>query len=89
MMTSREDALKVFDEHVAAGRKEIASASDAEYNKSWSLLMQGKPVITMPKSGVIRTWVLSHTIHHRAFLLSYLRLLDIPVPGMYGPSGDE
>lgn len=89
ILTCRDEMLRNFDAHVSAARKQIASTSDEEFNKSWSLLMGGQPVITMPKLGVIRTWVLNHTIHHRAFLLSYLRLLEIPVPGMYGPSGDE
>jgi len=86
---SRQEALEAFDRNVATARKQIAVTSDAEFHKSWSLLMGGQPVITLPKSGVIRTWVLNHTIHHRAYLLSYLRQLEIPVPGMYGPSGDE
>jgi len=89
VVTSREEALQKFDLNVATGRKQIAATSDEVFHQSWSLLMGGQPVITMPKLGVIRTWVLNHSIHHRAFLLSYLRLLEIPVPGMYGPSGDE
>ena len=49
----------------------------------------GNPILTMPRSAVIRSVVLNHIIHHRAHLCVYLRLNDIPVPGMYGPSGDE
>ena len=51
--------------------------------------MGGQPVITMPRLGVIRSFVINHTIHHRAHLCVYLRLNDIPVPGLYGPSADE
>ena len=57
--------------------------------KDWSLLMGGETMFTMPRIGVIRTFVLNHNIHHRAYLCSYLRLHDIPVPALYGPSGDE
>lgn len=87
--TSREHLLKVFDENVAAAREAIASTSDEAYAKQWSLLSQGQPLMTMPRAVVIRSFVLNHTIHHRAILCVYLRLNDIPVPGMYGPSGDE
>lgn len=89
MLKSHEEALKLFDANVETAKKMIAATSDADFEKNWSLLMGGETIISMPKLGVIRTWVLNHTIHHRAFLLSYLRLLDIPLPGMYGPSGDE
>jgi uncharacterized damage-inducible protein DinB len=55
----------------------------------WTLLQGGNPIFTMPRSTMIRSYILSHIIHHRAILCVYLRLNDIPVPGMYGPSGDE
>jgi uncharacterized damage-inducible protein DinB len=54
----------------------------------WTLSQGGKPFFTMPRSAVVRG-VVNHLIHHRAHLCVYLRLNDIPVPGMYGPSGDE
>jgi uncharacterized damage-inducible protein DinB len=86
---SRAEALADFDKNVASARKAIEKVSDAELMKSWSLLSGGQPLITMPKIAVLRGFVLNHTIHHRAHLLVYLRLNDVPVPGMYGPSGDE
>ena len=49
----------------------------------------GTPLFTMPRASMIRGFVLNHLIHHRAILCVYLRLNDVPVPGMYGPSGDE
>ena len=58
-------------------------------HKPWSLLQAGKEIFTMPRSAVVRGMVMNHLIHHRAHLCVYLRLNDIPVPGMYGPSGDE
>ena len=57
--------------------------------QQWTLSQAGKPIFTMPRSAVVRQIVLNHLIHHRAILCVYLRLNDIPVPGMYGPSGDE
>jgi uncharacterized damage-inducible protein DinB len=55
----------------------------------WTLLRAGQPIFTMPRAAVVRGVVLNHLIHHRAHLCVYLRLNGIPVPGMYGPSGDE
>lgn len=89
MLGSRQEMLKVFDEAVVAGRKAIASTSDAEFLKDWSLLDHGNVVITMPRASILRSFILNHLIHHRAILCVYLRLNNIPVPGMYGPSGDE
>jgi uncharacterized damage-inducible protein DinB len=83
------EMLEMFDRNVAAGRKAIATTSDAEYQQPFSLLSAGQTFFTMPRVGVIRTWVLNHTVHHRAILTVYLRLNDIPLPGVYGPSGDE
>lgn len=61
----------------------------AEFLRPWSLKAGGKVVVTMPKVAVVRTWVLSHTIHHRGQLSVYLRLHDVLLPGIYGPSADE
>jgi len=88
-MTSREQILAQFDTSVAAARAAIQATSDAAFMKEWSLLMGGEAVFTMPRIAVIRSFVLNHAIHHRAYLCSYLRLNDIPVPALYGPSGDE
>ena len=88
-LESRQEILDQFDANVQAARAAIESTSDEAFLKSWSLLVQGKPVITMPRIGIIRTFVMNHSIHHRAYLCSYLRLNDIPVPGLYGLSGDE
>lgn len=88
-ISSRQEALDMFDKNVADAREAIASTSDADYMKEWSLLSAGQPMITMPRIGVIRSFVLNHAIHHRAHLCVYLRLNDIPVPGLYGPSADE
>jgi uncharacterized damage-inducible protein DinB len=87
--TSRADLLAFFDKSVADGRAALASTSDEEMMKPWSLLAGGKTMMTMPKVAVLRTFVLSHGIHHRAQLGVYLRLNDVAVPSVYGPSADE
>jgi uncharacterized damage-inducible protein DinB len=88
-LKTRRELLDVFDGNVAAARKAIAAVKDEEIMQPWSLLQTGKTLFTMPRAAVIRGFVLNHLIHHRAILCVYLRLNDIPVPGMYGPSGDE
>jgi uncharacterized damage-inducible protein DinB len=86
---SLAEILAVFDENVAAARKAIESATDEAMTVPWTLKYQGNAIFTMPRSAVIRSFVLNHIIHHRAITCVYLRLNDVPVPGMYGPSGDE
>ncbi|MGE3314361.1 MAG: DinB family protein [Planctomycetaceae bacterium] len=86
---TRKEILDFFDANVASARRAIAAVKDEELPKMWTLLNGGEVIITMPRAAVIRTFILNHLIHHRAILCVYLRLNDIPVPGMYGPSGDE
>jgi uncharacterized damage-inducible protein DinB len=86
---SRSEILEGFDKNVAAARAAIAGAEDRVLMQPWSLLSGGKVVFTMPKIAVLRGFVMSHTIHHRAQLGVYLRLNDVPVPAIYGPSADE
>lgn len=84
-----KEVLALFDKNVAEGKKALEQAKDAEFALPWSLKNAGQVYFTVPKGGVIRTWVLNHSIHHRAILTVYLRLNDLPVPSLYGPSGDE
>jgi uncharacterized damage-inducible protein DinB len=86
---SREKLLAAFDEKVAAARAAIASASDDHLAKPWTLKGGGRTIFSMPRATVLRSFVMNHLIHHRAQLGVYLRLNDVPVPGMYGPSADE
>ncbi len=87
--TTRAEVLAHFDQNVAAARVALAGASDEHLLKPWSLLSGGKTVLTMPRVAVLRGFVLNHNIHHRAQLGVYLRLNDVPVPAIYGPSADE
>jgi uncharacterized damage-inducible protein DinB len=86
---SRKEVLALFDANIAAARKAITAVSDQTLMKPWSLLMGGKTILTMPKVAVLRGFVMNHTIHHRAQLGVYLRLNNLPVPAIYGPSADE
>jgi uncharacterized damage-inducible protein DinB len=86
---SRDHVLGEFDKNRAAARDAIAAASDEEFMQPWSLLAGGRTIFTMPRIAVIRSMVMNHIIHHRAQLGVYLRLNDIPLPALYGPSADE
>lgn len=86
---SRAEILEGFERNITAGRKAIAEAADGAYGVPWSLLMGEQTIFTMPRMAVLRSMVLNHVIHHRAQLGVYLRLLDIPIPGTYGPSADD
>lgn len=88
-LNSREAVLAKFDENVAATRAAIAAAKDEDLFKPWTLMSNGKTILTLPKIAVLRSFVMNHIIHHRAQLGVYLRLNDIPVPSIYGPSADE
>jgi len=86
---SMAEILNVFDENVAKARAAIAGASDEQMFQTWTLLSGGKPIFSLPRIGCLRGFVMNHMIHHRAQLGVYLRLNDIPVPSIYGPSADE
>jgi uncharacterized damage-inducible protein DinB len=86
---STADLLAAFDQNVADARATLAGAGDELWFGNWSLLNGGKTIMTMPRAAVMRGFVMSHLIHHRAQLGVYLRLLDVPVPAIYGPSADE
>lgn len=88
-INSRDELLETFDRNVAAAREAIDAASNEQMMGKWTLLHGGREVMTLPRVAVLRGFVLNHTIHHRAQLGVYLRLNDIPVPSIYGPSADE
>ena len=89
-LTSRQEILELCSTRTSRPRgKRSRPSRTRTWASSWTLSQAGKPIFTMPRSAVVRGVVLNHLIHHRAHLCVYLRLNDIPVPGMYGPSGDE
>ena len=87
--TSAADLLKTFDENVATAKQALKDAGEASLSEPWSLKIRGRVLFEKPKAAVFRDFALSHVIHHRGQLSVYLRLLNIPVPGSYGPSADE
>ena len=86
---SRAELLESFDKNVASARAALEAATDENWQGKWSLLMGGKTIFKLPRTAVMRGFIMSHSIHHRAQLGVYLRLLDVPVPSIYGPSADE
>jgi uncharacterized damage-inducible protein DinB len=88
-VNSNQQLLETFDKNVASAKAVLAAASDEQMLGNWSLLAGGKTVFTMPRVAVFRSFIMNHNVHHRAQLGVYLRLNDIPVPSIYGPSADE
>jgi uncharacterized damage-inducible protein DinB len=86
---SSAELLEMFDKNVAGARNSIAGASDETFMKDWSLKRGDKILMTMPRIAVVRSFMLNHVIHHRGQLSVYLRLNNVPVPSIYGPSADE
>ncbi len=88
-VNSQQDLLALFDKNISAARASLARASDEHLMKPWTMLAGGKAIVTMPRMAALRGGMMNHLIHHRAQLGVYLRLNDIPVPAIYGPSADE
>jgi uncharacterized damage-inducible protein DinB len=86
---SVEDLLQKFDQNVAATRTALAEAGDEDLLKPWALLKAGETIFSLPSIAALRSFVMNHNVHHRAQLGVYLRLNDVPVPSIYGPSADE
>jgi uncharacterized damage-inducible protein DinB len=86
---SAKQLLEVFDARAAESRTAIAEATDDHLQQIWSLSFGEQKIFSLPRFSVLRNVVLNHMIHHRGQLSVYLRLKDVPIPGMYGPSADE
>jgi uncharacterized damage-inducible protein DinB len=86
---TKDEILAIFDKMAAESRATLEKMQDGDLQVNWRLSNQGSEIFTMPRGAVLRGFVLSHMIHHRAQLGVYLRLNDIPVPALYGPSADE
>ncbi len=89
VFTSTAQILAEYDKNIAAAKAALAATNDEHLMKPWSLKMGGKTLLTMPRIAVVRNFVLNHNVHHRAQMGVYLRLNDVPVPSVYGPSADE
>ncbi len=87
--TTTEALLKLFDEKVKNAVECLKNASDEKLMGNWTMKNGEKVYFTMPKTAVVRYFVLNHAVHHRGQLSVYLRLLDVPLPSIYGPTADE
>jgi uncharacterized damage-inducible protein DinB len=86
---SKDALLKEFDDKVKNARASLAKASDAEMMAPWTLKAGDQEIFTIPRVAAVRSFVMNHLIHHRGQLSVYLRLKDVPVPSIYGPTADE
>jgi uncharacterized damage-inducible protein DinB len=89
LMKTAAEFLARFDENVRQSREAIAAMSDADLDKDFAVLRQGQVFFALKKRAVLRRILLNHTIHHRGQLSVYLRLNDVPLPAVYGPTADE
>ena len=83
------EVLEAFDRNVAKAHAHIAGQGEEKLATKWSLRRGSATVVTMPRRAVLRQFLMNHMIHHRGQLAVYLRMLDVPVPALYGPSADE
>jgi uncharacterized damage-inducible protein DinB len=81
--------LSELERTASEAKGHLAASSDEQLKESWKLLFKGRAFVDAPRMVLYRTMFLNHVVHHRAQLGVYLRLLNIPVPGLYGPSADE
>lgn len=87
--TSRAELLAAFDASVNAAREYLRGLNDERANRVWKFMTGDKELFAAPRTAVIRSFLFNHWYHHRGQLVVYLRLLDVPVPSVYGPSADE
>jgi uncharacterized damage-inducible protein DinB len=87
--SSTEELLGIFQKNIDDSIALLEKTADEDFGKKWSVTRGEQVVMSLPKKAAIRGWAFSHQVHHRGQLSVYLRLLDVPVPGMYGPSADE
>jgi uncharacterized damage-inducible protein DinB len=83
-----EDLLAMFDRNVVSAKAALAAARDEDFAVPWSLTAGERTFMTMPRVGVVRQTI-NHLIHHRGQLTVYLRLVEVPLPSIYGPTADE
>jgi len=86
---SVKQLLAVFDKGLAAFREALGKLSDEQMLAPWTLAVKGKTIFTMPRGAVLRTMIFNHIVHHRGQLTVYLRLKNVPLPAICGPTADE
>jgi uncharacterized damage-inducible protein DinB len=83
------EILAAFDANIPYATRKLGDWGDEGMQKIWTLTFQGRTVFKIPRVAAVRAIMLNHTYHHRGQLTVYLRLLDVPVPSIFGPSADE
>lgn len=86
---STDELMRTFDDNVASLQRGLSGVDDAALGEAWTLLHGGTQLLRQPRGSLLRSMGINHLVHHRGQLTVYLRLLDVPVPGAYGPSADE
>ena len=86
---SRQEVLDTFSRSLESARAALKKMDDARLNSTWSLTKNGKILMSVPRIAFLRSILMNHNYHHRGQLSVYLRMLDVPVPSIYGPSADE
>ena len=89
VFANNDELLAYFDDLQVKAADILNNIDDAEFAKPWTMRSGEQIYFTLPKAAVVRSWCMNHLYHHRAQLGVYLRMLDIPLPGMYGPTADE
>lgn len=87
--STHAELMRRFDENTAEARDAVQDADESTFGAPWTLRAGDHVILSMPRLAVLRSFCLSHMIHHRGQLSVYLRLLDVPVPSIYGPTADE
>jgi uncharacterized damage-inducible protein DinB len=86
---SRQEVLDTFSKSLESAKETLKTMDDARLASTWTLTRNGKAVLSAPRIGFLRSILLNHSYHHRGQLSVYLRMLDVPLPSIYGPSADE
>jgi uncharacterized damage-inducible protein DinB len=87
--TSKREVLEALGPSLVSAMEFLRGLDDIRAAQTWSMTLAGKPIFSLPRIGVVRTIMLNHWYHHRGEMQVYLRLLDVAVPSVYGPTADE
>jgi uncharacterized damage-inducible protein DinB len=87
--TTAAELVPAFDASLAQARQVLSGFDDVKMQGMWRLMSGGRELMALPRAAVLRTIMLNHWYHHRGQLLVYLRLHDVPLPSVYGPTADE
>ena len=86
---NRQEVLDTFSKSLESAKGTLKNMDDARLAAPWTLTKNGKVIMSVPRIGFLRSVLMNHVYHHRGQLSVYLRMLDVPVPSIYGPSADE